>query len=87
MGEVGGLMKKYGIIVLVLALSGAYYTEIASALDVGDPDISVKILAPEGFMPDSTYFIGVKYIVNATFRGANPGIDPEIIFAHPRISS
>ena len=67
----------------VIAISSFIVTNsigTASALDVGDPDISVKILAPDEFMPDSTYFIGVKYIVNATFWGADPAIDPEIVF-------
>ncbi|MFQ6062736.1 MAG: hypothetical protein ACE5J9_06120, partial [Methanosarcinales archaeon] len=46
---------------------------MSACIGSGKPDISVKILAQDEFMPDSTYFIGIKYIAN------NPAIDPEII--------
>jgi len=68
------------VIIAILIFVVTISIGTTSALDVGDPDISAKILAPNELMPNSTYFLGIKYMVNATFWGADPAIDPEIIF-------
>ena len=65
--------------IVLLAMIFCFISNI-SAFDVGDPDISIKILAPEEFMPNSTYFIGIKYGVNQTFWGKDPAVDPKINF-------
>ena len=77
-GETG--IWKIGYLVAVLAILGTGFIGTASALDLGDPDISVKLLAPDEFMPDSTYFIGIKYIVNEVSLFDEPASYPEIFF-------
>lgn len=44
---------KIACLVAVLLITGTGFIGTASVLDIGDSDISVKILAPEEFMPDS----------------------------------
>ncbi|PXF61588.1 MAG: hypothetical protein C4B59_03290 [Candidatus Methanogaster sp.] len=71
---------EIGCLIAVLVIAGSSFIGTASALDLGDPDIAVKILAPEEFMPDSTHFIGIKYIVNEDSWFDEPANDPEIVF-------
>ena len=52
-------------------------TNSAQAIDLANPDISVKILAPSEIMPNATYFIGIKYAVNETIWD-EPALNPEI---------
>jgi len=70
---------KIGYLVAVLAILGIGFIGTASALDIEDPNISVKILAPDEFMPDSIYFIGIKYIVNEVYWD-EPASHPEMLF-------
>ncbi|MFQ6056524.1 MAG: hypothetical protein ACE5J3_11145 [Methanosarcinales archaeon] len=74
------MIKKINIPKIPLISTGIFLLLIMSAcIGSGKPDISVKILTQDEFMPDSTYFIGIKYIVNATSWSSDPAIDPEIL--------
>ncbi|MDF2958135.1 MAG: Serine protease [Candidatus Alkanophagales archaeon MCA70_species_1] len=61
----------------VFLLSLLILTSSAQAIDLANPDISVKILAPSEIMPNATYFIGIKYAVNETIWD-EPALNPEI---------
>jgi len=66
------LIKSAVFLLLFLIL-----TNSAQAIDLANPDISVKILAPLEIMPNATYFIGIKYAVNETIWD-EPALNPEI---------